>query len=285
MSQNLNTQVAKQKPVTDSVLATINNLQETGELVLPQNYSAPNALKAAWIVLQDTKDRNGKSALEVCSRTSVSKALFQMVTKGLSVAKKQCYFVVYGNELQCPESYFGTVMIAKRDANVKTVAGQVIYKNDEFKYGVDIETGLKKIISHETSLDNIDNDNIVGAYAIITYNDGTTKAEVMNMIQIRKAWMQGATKGNSPAHKNFPDQMAIRTVINRALKLDNASSDDSHLSIPVDDGSAPNQATSAPKEEIEEIHVEDVEVVEEAQPTTESADEGQEPNKDVEPEF
>ena len=51
----------------------------------------------------------------------------------------------------------------------------------------------------------------------------------MNMEQIRQAWKQGATKGESPAHKNFPDQMAIKTVIGRALKIKIGSSDDSEL--------------------------------------------------------
>jgi recombination protein RecT len=61
--------------------------------------------------------------------------------------------------------------------------------------------------------------------------DGTKNLEVMNMAQIRKAWDQGATKGNSPAHKNFPDQMCKKTVTNRAVKLLISSSDDSALTI------------------------------------------------------
>lgn len=36
-------------------------------------------------------------------------------------------------------------------------------------------------------------------------------------------------KGNSPAHKNFPDQMACKTVINRACKLLIRASDDAVL--------------------------------------------------------
>ena len=34
--------------------------------------------------------------------------------------------------------------------------------------------------------------------------DGTKYSEVMTMEQVRDAWNQGATKGQSPAHKNFP---------------------------------------------------------------------------------
>jgi len=46
------------------------------------------------------------------------------------------------------------------------------------------------------------------------------------------------SKGNSPAHKNFADQMAIKTAINRACKLLISSSDDSVLYDPLEDDKA-----------------------------------------------
>ena len=51
------------------------------------------------------------------------------------------------------------------------------------------------------------------------------------MSQIKAAWAQGAAKGNSPAHTKFPDQMAKKTVINRACKLLIRASDDAALFI------------------------------------------------------
>lgn len=262
-----------QKPavVTDTVLQKINTLQESKELQLPANYSAANALKAAWLYLQDVEDKDHKRALDVCSRESISTALFNMVTQGLSVAKKQCYFVVYGKELQFVPSYFGTLAVAKRTAGVKKAVGNVVYKNDEFKYSVDLESGCKKITKHEQSIENIDNNNIVGAYAIVTFEDGTTKAEIMPITQIRQAWLQGKARGNSPAHKNFPDQMAVRTVINRALKIENASADDSHLALD-DDGSTETKTAIAPSSEspkaIEDVNIQDAEVVDDKKTET-----------------
>jgi recombination protein RecT len=41
----------------------------------------------------------------------------------------------------------------------------------------------------------------------------------------------GKAKGQSPAHKNFPDQMAKKTVLSRAVKLIIDTSDDSALSL------------------------------------------------------
>lgn len=218
-----------QKDVVDSVLAKITKFEETGELVLPSNYSAPNALKSAWLILQETVDRNNKPALEVCSKESIANALLDMVVQGLSPVKKQCYFIVYGTKLQLMRSYLGTLAVAKRVAGVKAAVANCIYEGDKFVYAIDPATGLKKIVEHSQSLENLDVNKVKGAYAILGMDDGRVVVEIMNINQIKQAWMQGATKGSSPAHKNFGDEMAKKTVIGRACKLLIGMSDDAAL--------------------------------------------------------
>lgn len=213
----------------DSVLSRISSIQATGELVLPENYIPENAVRAAWLILQEVKDRSNRPALEVCTRESIANAFLDMVTAGLSVAKNQGYFVVYGDKLQFDQSYIGKITVAKRTANVKEVNAVTVYKDDIFEYEVDANSGRKKVIKHKQSLANIDMTKIVGAYAIVTYNDGSTDTEIMTMGQIRSSWGMGGSKGSSPAHKNFPDQMAEKTVISRALKIEAGSSDDSAI--------------------------------------------------------
>jgi len=213
----------------DSILKRVNDFQSAGELVLPPNYIPENAVRSAWLVLQQTVDMNKKPALDVCTMESIANAFLEMVTQGLSVVKKQCYFVVYGNKLELEESYIGKIAIAKRSANVKEVNAVTVYKKDVFEYAVDHTTGRKHVNKHQQSLENVVPEEIVGAYAIVTYNDDTTDSEIMSLSQIHKAWAQGGSKGQSPAHKNFPDQMCEKTVIGRALKIESGSSDDSAL--------------------------------------------------------
>ena len=169
----------------------------------------------------------------MCDNTSIANALFEMVIDGLSVVKKQCYFIAYGNKLECQKSYFGNIALAKRICGLKEVNGAVIYEGDkkDFKYEIDPRTGRKKLISHVQKIENIDNNKIIGAYSIVIYENGISDMEIMPMKDIRIAWNQGAAKGNSLAHKNFPDQMAIKTVINRSVKIALASSDDKHLGL------------------------------------------------------
>jgi len=222
--------IAKVKAdITAQVLSKVNSFQQSGELRLPDNYSPENALKSAYLILLETKNKDGKYALEHCSQASIANALLKMVVWGLSPLKKQCDLIMYGTSLECSIEYTGNIVLAKRYGNMKDIKANAVLEGDNFEYQIDVETGARKVTKHEQTLENIGNKNIKGAYAIVTMNDGSKFTEIMNIAQIKQAWGQGAMKGNSPAHQNFPDQMSIKTVINRACKLLIRGSDDAVL--------------------------------------------------------
>lgn len=213
----------------DLVSQKINSLITDGGITTAPNYDAGNAMRSAWLILQDQKDRNGKAVLEVCTQASIANALMKMVVQGMNPAKSQCYFIPYGDQLNYQRSYMGSYALAKRVSNLKEVNAIPIYEGDVFSYDIDVTTGKKKIIEHSQKFENIDNAKIKGGYAICVYEDGSTDAIIMTMEQIKKSWEQGATKGQSPAHKNFADEMALKTIRSRAVKLIINSSDDSDL--------------------------------------------------------
>lgn len=108
---------------------------------------------------------------------------------------------------------------------MKKVRSVVVYEGDEFEY-MYTEDGEIKITKHVPSLSRIDKDKIVAAYAVTTMADGSHSTTIKTMTEIRQAWMQGATRGNSPAHRNFTSEMAGRTVERSAMKhIINSSSD------------------------------------------------------------
>ena len=232
MSAQSTTAVAEiKKDISTQVLAKIDAFQKSGELTLPKDYNAENALKSAYIILSDPKN----NILEKCDKGSVAEALLKMVVYGVSPIKKQCYFIPYGNKLECSISYAGNIVTAKRYGNLKSIKGNAIFKGDVFEFEVDSTTGRRKVLKHTQTLESIGTNEIVGAYAVYELNNGDVDVEVMNINQIRMAWGQGGSKGSSPAHKNFADQMAIKTVINRACKLLISSSDDSVLYDPLEE--------------------------------------------------
>ena len=238
-----------QKDITDSVNSKLGELQKEG-LVIPQNYNASNALKSAFFKLQEVKDKSNRPALEVCTKESIANALLDMTVQGLSPAKTQCYFVVYGSQLQLLRSYFGTQTVLKRLSEVKDIWANVIYKDDVFDY--ENYHGRERLISHKTAFENRDKD-ILGAYAVVQTTEGEEILTVMTRKEIETSW--GQSKTSQSVHKKFPQEMAKRTVINRAAKAFVNTSDDSDLLIEAVNRSTENEYEPQIKDmgEIQEV--------------------------------
>lgn len=217
-----------QREMVDSVQHKIDELAQSNGLNFPKNYSAANALRSAWLMIQQTKDMNNRPALEVCTRESIANAMLNTVVMGLNPGKKQVYYIVYGNKLEAQRSYFGTMAVTKRVHGVGDIWADVVYDGDTFK--IDKHRGGWEILTHESDFMNIDPEKIVAAYCTIEMEDGRTYTEVMNMAQIQKSWSKSRSSKQT-VHKEFPDQMAKRTVINRACKMFFNTSDDSDLLI------------------------------------------------------
>ncbi|HHX1786808.1 TPA: recombinase RecT, partial [Enterococcus faecalis] len=181
-----------------------------------------NALKSAFFELTNN---SGGNLLQLAAnnpetKTSISNALLDMVIQGLSPAKKQCYFIKYGNKVQLMRSYFGTMAVLDRVTGGAEITPVVVREGDVFEIAMD---GPDLVVAkHETSFENLDND-IKAAYVVIKLANGKEVTTVMTKKQIDKSWSKAKTKN---VQNDFPEEMAKRTVINRAAKyLINTSND------------------------------------------------------------
>ena len=223
--------VKEERNITDNVLNKIHQFQSNGQIYFPENYSPENALKSAWLKLQEVKDKNGKLALEVCTQPSIANALLNMVIQGLNPMKNQCYFIPYGNQLTLMRSYFGSIAVAKQFGEIKDITAEVIYEGD--KVETEIKRGKTIIVSHSRSFENINKAKIVGAYATILYNDNTEESLIMTMDQIRTSWKKSKLNpnGKDSTHSQFTEDMSKRTVINKICKYYINTKDDSNLNM------------------------------------------------------
>jgi len=199
----------------EQITTKVMSLASERGISFPEGYNPQNAIMQSMLMIkQDPK-------LMQCDQTSIAESLLQMTTLGLSPASKQCYLIPYGGKAQLSVSYFGQQTALLRIPGVKKITAQVIHEGDDFQYEIDVETGTAIIKKHSTNLEN-KNKGIVGAYAIILLDEekyGYNKyIEIMTMEEIKNAWGQGATKGKSPAHTKFPQEMSKKSVINRAIK-------------------------------------------------------------------
>jgi len=167
--------------------------------------------------------------LQVCTRDSIANALLDMAVQGLNPAKKQGYFIAYGKQLVFQRSYFGTMAVTKRVTGAKDIFSEIVYKGDEFEYT--IQRGNKIITKHVQKIENVDPDNIVAAYCTIIFDDDRQFTDVMTWDEIQKAWSKSKMNPDKEGstHKEFAQEMARKTVINRACKRYLNSSDDGSL--------------------------------------------------------
>lgn len=201
-----------------------NYLQNNGSVILPPNYDVNDAVKALYLKALQTTNKQGKPALDVCTVESIEQVVQNYVSRGLNVAKNQCYLVCYGNTLTLQDSYFGKEKQAKAYAGVD-IHSNVIYKGEE----VSIETRSNgtKVINHKPDFSKFDINNIIGAYAVATKEDGTVvDSEIMTMEEIKRSWAKSQSGGT--VHKEFPVEMARKTVIGRLAKGFINTSDDSN---------------------------------------------------------
>ncbi len=205
-------EVQLKKNVGDQAIERINSLCDAG-FNMPADYNFVNAIKMSMLKLQELKDKNGKKALDVCTKASISSALFKMATKGLNVALNQGYFLVRGDVLCFQESYFGNVLMVKRiypEWNPKPV---VIHEGDEFIFGIDETTGKRYVVKHEQKLENIDKD-FIGGYLYLPDGD----LYLMTKKQITTAWSKSSSKDQN-VHKNFTEKMVAKTLINSGCTM------------------------------------------------------------------
>lgn len=207
-----NTQIQVKTNVGDQVIARVNSLCEAG-FNMPRDYNFVNAIKMSMLKLQDLKDKNGRSALEICTPASIQTALFRMCCKGLNAALNQVYFIVRGNVLCDQDSYFGKVLMVKRIYPNWNPVPVVIREGDVFEYGIDAKTGKKFIVKHEQKLDNMDN-GFVGGYMYLP--DG--ELYIMTKKQILTAWSKSSSKEQA-THKQFDEKMVQKTLVNSGCNM------------------------------------------------------------------
>ena len=240
------------KSVGDIVLSRVSEMSEAG-FTLPADYNPTNAIKASMLVLQDIKDKSGKPALEVCTQASIQAALFKMLTFGEDVSKVQGYFIVYSNQLQYQESYFGKVLRVRRIFPDWTPVPMIIHEGDSFEYAIDPNTGRKKVLKHEQKLENIDKP-ILGGYLYIPCADGGQDLYVMAAKEIAAA--HSKSRGGGAVHKQFSTKMYSKTLVSSGCNyILNSTPSQSNIADNSDDPNAPEPTQEFDyAEEVVEVH-------------------------------
>jgi|LGOV01.1.fsa_nt_gb recombination protein RecT len=213
------------KNITDKVMNSLEISMKDDRLHLPKNFSLPNAMKSAYLKLQETVDKTGQPVLKSCTETSIVNSLLFTALSGLTCSKDQIYYIAYRNVLKPMVSVFGNIAISQRMSSVEgPPIAKMIYKGDKVDIGEN-ELGEEVITKHERTWDSRMTNEITAAYATIQVS-GIVRSAIMTMPEILESWSKSKT---DKEHKLHRSEFVKRTIINRLLKPIIKSSDDSDL--------------------------------------------------------
>ena len=208
VKQNNNVAVANVKPA-DLVINQFGDLIAKGQLEFPKNYNYVSAVKYAALVISQTK------SLCDCTKSSIAQALSDMALQGLDISKKHGYFIKYANELKFFRSYLGDVAPIMQSGFVKAIKALVVYEGDTCETGIVNAEEVARC--NQTSFAN-KNNPIIGAYAVAILPEGAKIYCIMTKKEIDKSWAK-STNANNTTQRDFPQEMAKRTVIRRLVKM------------------------------------------------------------------
>jgi recombinational DNA repair protein RecT len=122
------------------------------------------------------------------------------------------YLIPYGKTAQLQIGWRGFIKLAHNSGIVSNVYAMVVHSNDRYE----IKQGLHRDLIHEPT-SSADEGEVVAAYAVVKYKDGTEDFEWMWKKDIDKIRSMSKAK-NSDAWSNHYEEMAKKTVIRRLAK-------------------------------------------------------------------
>lgn len=134
---------------------------------------------------------------------------------GLDFLNRECYLIPYGNSVQFQTDYKGEVKFTKKYSirKIKDIYAKVVRTGDEFTE--EIVDGMPSIDFKPLPFNDGD---IIGAFAIVLYQDGGMAYEVMSVKDINAVRNNYSKASQSKAWKNSFDEMCKKTVLRRLCK-------------------------------------------------------------------
>lgn len=187
-----------------SLTAQLDSIEEA----LPKGFNKARFVQNAVALLNDNAD------LAKYGRGQLMLGLMKGATLGLDFFSKEAYLVPYGNKLQYQTSYTGSVKLAKKYSirPIKDIYAKIVREDDEFEEL--IEHGEQTINFKPKAFNN---GKVIGAFAVCLFKDGGIQYDTMSLSELENT-RKHSKASNSPAWKDFTEEMYKKTVLKRLCK-------------------------------------------------------------------
>ena len=191
------------------------------------------ALNCVALIQDMLQDKYKAEKLMTVTMDSVITCLMKGAYLGLDFFNGECYAIPYGpskreqdeamkggykavGRMNFQTDYKGEIKLAKKYSKnpIKDIFAKVVREGDEFYEEVD--GGVQKVYFKPRTFSNAD---MVGAFAIATFKDGTMIYETMSKEEIEHVRDTYSKAKDSQAWKESTGEMYKKTVLRRMCKL------------------------------------------------------------------
>lgn len=176
---------------------------------LPKDFNQTRFMQNCMTVLQDTK------GIEKVQPITIARTMLKAAFLGLDFYMKECYAIPYGNSLQFQTDYKGEVKLAKKYSvnPIKDIYAKLVRVGDDFLE--EIRDG-QQYISFKPQPFN--DGEIIGAFAVCFYNDGSMIYETMSKKEIDHIRDNFSKMPKGPTWTKSYGEMCKKTVLRRLCK-------------------------------------------------------------------
>lgn len=180
---------------------------------LPRAYS-PDQFT---VIVRTAINRNPK--LMECDQASFLTAMLTAAQMGIAPDGRNGHLIPRWNkktgkmEASFQPDYKGLVRLVRQNENVSDIYAEPVHERDTFR----ITKGLHRDLVHEVDI-RADRGELIGAYAVIAYKDGSNSFEFMSKAEIEAIRKRSQSADFGPWSTDY-SEMAKKTVIKRLLKL------------------------------------------------------------------
>lgn len=139
------------------------------------------ALNCITVIRDMMKDYKKREQLQTVDINSIVLCMIKGAYLGLDFLNGECYAIPYKGEMTFQTDYKGEIKVCKRfsDDPIKDIYAKVVREGDVYDEGV--EAGVQKLSFKPVPFSN---KNIIGAFAVVMYADGTIKYDSMSVEEI-----------------------------------------------------------------------------------------------------
>lgn len=176
---------------------------------LPNNFNRDRFVQNCLAVMNENPE------LAKINKAEVIQRLCKGAFLGLDFMNKECYLIPYGNTVQFQTDYKGECKFVKRYSirKIKDIFAKVVREGDYFEEAV-----IDSVPAINFRPKPFNSAEIVGAFAVVLYEDGGIDYETMSVQDIQSVRNNYSKASQSKAWKYSFDEMAKKTVLRRLCK-------------------------------------------------------------------